>query len=135
MAQAPPAQQPPAQQPRAHSRPTQPQQPAAGVPSGRCRLNNVSIIEVINQLAKQLHINYHSDSTVKGGVYLNTYGETRNMDPRNLLEMILRISGFGMVQEGDIYPHPSAQRSRQAAHSHSAGAQLHAYSLMTIRSC
>ena len=43
------------------------------------------------------------DPRVKGGVYLNTYGETRNMDPRNLLEMILRISGFGMVQEGDIY--------------------------------
>ena len=81
---------------------TQPQQPAAAS-IGPLSLQNASIVEVIDQLAKQLHINYSLDPRVKGGVYLNTYGETRNMDPRNLLEMILRISGFGMVQEGDIY--------------------------------
>jgi general secretion pathway protein D len=97
-AQAPQPPQPaPAQQP-----PTQPQQPAAGG-MGPLSLQNVSIVEVIDQLAKQLHINYILDSRVKGGVYLNTYGETRNLDPRNLLEMILHISGFGMVQEGEIY--------------------------------
>src|SRR5579871_225607 len=96
-AQAPqPAQQPP-QQP-----PTQPQQPATGG-MGPLSLQNVSIVEVIDQLAKQLHINYILDPRVKGGVYLNTYGETRNLDPRNLLEMILHISGFGMVQEGEIF--------------------------------
>ena len=66
-------------------------------------LQNVSIIEVIDQLARQLHINYILDPRVKGGVYLNTYGETRNLDPRNLLEMILHISGFGMVQEGEVF--------------------------------
>jgi general secretion pathway protein D len=96
-AQAPqPAPQPP-QQP-----PTQPQQPAAGG-MGPLSLQNVSIVEVIDQLAKQLHINYILDPRVKGGVYLNTYGETRNLDPRNLLEMILHIGGFGMVQEGEIF--------------------------------
>ena len=58
---------------------------------------------MIAQLAGQLHSNVSIDPRVKGGVYLTTYGETRTMDPRNLLEMILRISGFGMVQEGDIY--------------------------------
>lgn len=94
LAQAP---QPAAQQP-----PTQPQQPAAGG-MGPLSLQNVSIVEVIDQLAKQLHINYILDPRVKGGVYLNTYGETRNLDPRNLLEMILHISGFGMVQEGEIF--------------------------------
>ena len=40
---------------------------------------------------------------VKGGVTLNTYGDPRNLDARNLLDQILRINGFGMVQDGGLY--------------------------------
>ncbi|HEV2202443.1 MAG TPA: hypothetical protein VGR73_21710 [Bryobacteraceae bacterium] len=70
---------------------------------GNLSLRNASLTEVIDQLARQLKINYILDPAVKGAVVLNTYGDTANLDPRNLLELILRINGAGMVQEGDIY--------------------------------
>jgi len=93
--QAPaPAQQAPAQQP--------PQQPAA--PAGAVyNLLDASLTQVVDQLAKQLKINIQIDPRVKGTITLNTYGETRDLDPRNLLDMILRVNGFGMVQEGEIF--------------------------------
>ncbi len=70
---------------------------------GNLSLQNASLTEVINQLARQLHINYILDPGVKGNIFLNTYGDTSNMDARNLLELILRVNGAGMVLEGDIY--------------------------------
>ena len=66
-------------------------------------MQDASLTEVVDQLARQLRINIQIDPRVKGTVTLNTYGETRNLDPRNLLDMILRVNGFGMVQEGEIY--------------------------------
>jgi general secretion pathway protein D len=86
------AQPPPAQQQAA--------QPAA---LGGLNLQNASLTEVIDLLARQLKINYILDPAIKGGVIINTYGETRNLDARNLLDLILRINGAGMVQVGDIY--------------------------------
>ena len=90
---APPAAQPP--------RTTAP----AGPPTvyGGLSLNNASLTEVIDLLARQLKINYILDPRVKGGVILNTYGETKDIDTRSLLETILRINGFGMVKQGDLY--------------------------------
>ena len=38
-----------------------------------------------------------------GTVSINSYGETRSLDARNLLEMILRINSYALVQEGDVY--------------------------------
>ena len=73
------------------------------VPIGNLSLQNASLTEVIDQMAKTLKINYILDPRVKGGVILNTYGDTRNMDTRNMLELILRINNAGMVQEGDLY--------------------------------
>src|ERR1700740_43197 len=69
----------------------QAQQPAPPVPIGNFSLQNASLVEVIDQLARQLHINYILDPAVKGGVILNTYGSTANLDARNLLDLILRI--------------------------------------------
>src|SRR5438067_1369943 len=87
---------PPAQQ-------TQPAQPAPTVPGG-LNLNNASLIEVINLLAQDLHINYILDSNIKGGsVTINTYGAVRDLDLRPLLETILRMNGLAMVQVGNIY--------------------------------
>ena len=94
LAQAP-APQPPAPQ-------TAPQQPAQP-PGPVLNLQDASLTEVVDQLARQLKINIQIDPRVKGTVTLNTYGETRNLDPRNLLDMILRVYGFGMVQEGEVY--------------------------------
>src|SRR6266699_5131790 len=79
---------------------TAPQEPPL---VGNLNLQDASLTEVVDQLARQLKINIQVDPRVKGTVTLNTYGETRNLDARNLLEMILRVNGFGMVQEGEIY--------------------------------
>ena len=70
---------------------------------GGLSLNNASITEVIDLLARQLKINYILDPNIKGGVILNTYGETKDIDTRSLLETILRINGYGMVKQGDLY--------------------------------
>jgi general secretion pathway protein D len=70
---------------------------------GGLALNNASLTEVIDLLARQLKINYILDPRVRGGVILNTYGETKDIDTRSLLETILRINGFGMVKQGDLY--------------------------------
>ena len=70
---------------------------------GGVNLNNASLTEVIDMLARRLKINYILDPRVKGGVVLNTYGETKDIDPKSLLEAILRINGAGMVKEGELY--------------------------------
>lgn len=67
------------------------------------QLENASLTAVIDILARQLKINYILDPRVKGGIVLNTYGETKQISNRELLDMILRINGFAMVQVGDIY--------------------------------
>src|SRR5262249_14808613 len=64
---------------------------------------NGSLREVVDQLARALKINIIIDPKVNGTISIQTYGEVRNLDARNLLELILRINGFGMVQEGDIF--------------------------------
>ena len=97
------AQQPPAQQaPPAPPPATAAQQPPPVVYGG-LSLNNASLTEVIDLLARQLRINYILDPRVKGGVILNTYGETKDIDTRSLLETILRINGYGMVKQGELY--------------------------------
>lgn len=101
--QAPPAPNPQAQGAQPPT-PTQPQRPSSPPTIyGGLALNNASLTEVIDLLARQLKINYILDPRVKGGVILNTYGETKDIDTRSLLEAILRINGFGMVQQGELY--------------------------------
>ncbi len=72
-------------------------------PAGGLNLQNASLTEVIDILARQLKINYILDPRVKGGVTINTYGETKSIDNRALLDMILRINNAAMIQVGDIY--------------------------------
>src|SRR5271168_2589546 len=106
----PPAQ--PAQRPQPQA-PAQTNPPAGAPPAptrtgpptvyGGLALNNASLTEVIDLLAQKLKINYILDPRVKGGVILNTYGETKDIDTRSLLETILRINGFGMVQQGELF--------------------------------
>ncbi len=89
------------QQP-AQPQPAQPQQPEP-VPIGNLSIPNGSLKEVVDQLARALKINVILDPKLAGTVSIQTYGEVRNLDARNLLELILRINGFGMVQDGDIF--------------------------------
>src|SRR5579864_9492857 len=97
---------PGAQQPGAPGQPpfTTPAVPQ-GPPTifGGLSLSNASLVEVIDMLARQLKINYILDPRVKGSIILNTYGETKDIDMRSLLETILRINGFGMVKQGDLF--------------------------------
>ncbi len=95
--QAPTTTNPPSSTPPAQTRSTPP------TVYGGLALNNASLTEVIDLLAQKLKINYILDPRVKGGVILNTYGETKDIDTRSLLETILRINGFGMVQQGELY--------------------------------
>lgn len=66
-------------------------------------LQNVNLLEVVDFLARQLKINYVVEKGVSGSVTLNTYGEIRDIDPRALLDTILRINGAAMVQTGNLY--------------------------------
>jgi general secretion pathway protein D len=80
-----------------------PQAPAKPIPMGNLNLENASLSAVVDQLAQRLKLNLIVDPAVKGSITLNTYGDTSNIDPRNLLELILRINGFGLIQDGEIY--------------------------------
>ncbi len=91
LAQAPPAAAP------------VPAAPPPTVPGG-FNLPNAPLLEVIDILARDLHINYILDSRVKGGsVTINTYGTIRAEDMRPILETILRMNGLAMVQVGNLY--------------------------------
>jgi general secretion pathway protein D len=85
-------------------RATAPQAPAAQkpLPMGNMNLENASLTAVIDQLAQRLKLNLIVDPSVKGTITLNTYGDTSNIDPRNLLELILRINNFGLVKDGEL---------------------------------
>ncbi|MEQ1947362.1 MAG: type II secretion system secretin GspD [Bryobacteraceae bacterium] len=93
----------PATAPQAAAPPAPAPPAPAPVRIGNLSLQNASLTEVIDQLARQLKINYILDPAVKGSIVLNTYGDTTNLDARNLLDLILRINDAGMVQEGEIY--------------------------------
>jgi general secretion pathway protein D len=106
--QTAPEQTTPAQATPAQTAPAQADVPPAApapapVPIANLSLQNASLVEVINQLARQLKINYILDPAVKGSVVLNTYGSTANMDARGLLDLILRINGAAMIKEGEVY--------------------------------
>lgn len=84
--------------------------PAANSPAisgtiqfGGFTLQNASLTEVVDTLARQLKINYILPKGFGGSVTLNTYGDTKTIDARKLLDLILRINGYGMVQAGSVY--------------------------------
>jgi general secretion pathway protein D len=66
-------------------------------------LQNASLTDVIDMLARELKINYILDPRVRGSVTVNTYGEMRELDLRGLLDTLLRVNGCAMVQTGDLY--------------------------------
>src|SRR6476646_4823249 len=74
-------------------------QPVAGTLGG-VNFDNVSLVAVIDILAQKLKINYILDPKVSGKVTINTYGEIKPVDVRQLLDTILRINGAVMVQVG-----------------------------------
>ncbi len=76
----------------------------AGTPVGGFNLNNASLLEVIDTMARELKLNYILDAGIKGGsVTVNTFGTIRDIDLRPLFETILRMNNLAMVQAGNIY--------------------------------
>src|SRR5262249_42134897 len=71
--------------------------------SGALALTNVSLVELVDILARRLKINYILDPGVAGRVNVYTYGEVKPVDMMQLLETILRINGAAMVKVGDLY--------------------------------
>jgi len=63
-------------------------------------LQNAPLLEVIDRLARELKINYILDPRVKSGV-INTYGESQDIDTKDLLDLILRINGAGLTVADD----------------------------------
>ncbi len=109
--QAPPAQpaagqpapgQPAPAQPPATTPATAPAQPPTGMIAG-LNFQGASLTTVIDILARALKINYILDPKVTGKVTMNTYGDIKPVDVRQLLDTILRINGAVMVQVGDLY--------------------------------
>lgn len=98
-----PAVQPPATPPQAPSTTAPQTAEPKPIPLGNINLENASLTAVIDQLARQLKLNLIVDPAVKGAITLNTYGDASKLDARNMLEMILRINGFGLIQDGDLY--------------------------------
>lgn len=101
-----PAPSPQAAKPDAGTAPPAQTKPAGAAQPGLIAglsLQNVSLLEVVDFLARQLKINYVVEKGVSGAVTLNTYGEIRDIDPRALLDTILRINGAAMVQTGNLY--------------------------------
>jgi hypothetical protein len=86
-----------------------PSQPAPSrTPPPRGPIGNLTLPERLahrgdRSAGAQLHINYILDPAVKGSVIHEHLRRHRGLDARNLLELILRINGAGMVQEGDVY--------------------------------
>jgi general secretion pathway protein D len=67
-------------------------------------LENVSLSELIDIVARRLKINYLLDPRFKGGsVTIHTYGEMKPTDLMPLLETILRVNGAALVKVGDLY--------------------------------
>jgi general secretion pathway protein D len=88
----------------------QPQTPAAGQPvqarlsaTDPFSMDNVSLTEMIDVLAKRLKINYILDKRVVGAVTIHTYGAMPDMDLMPLLQTILRVNGAAIVQVGNLY--------------------------------
>ncbi len=86
---------------------------ASTVPLGSLYLPDADLMQVIDTLAQQLQINYVVDAEIEGTVTLNTYGEAGQLDARNLLDLLLRINGYGMVQEGNLYRIVDIDRMRR----------------------
>ena len=72
--------------------------------TGGFMLENVSLSELIDIVARRLKINYLLDPRFKGGsVTIHTYGEMKPADLMPLLETILRVNGAALVRVGDLY--------------------------------
>ena len=81
LAQAPPPPAPPAAP--AQTAPAAPAAATSGAVIGGFNLNDASLTEVIDLMAKELKINYVIDAAVRGGsVTVHTYGVVKDVDLR-----------------------------------------------------
>jgi general secretion pathway protein D len=82
---------------------TQPAEPGKPLEPGLFQLDNTSLTDMINVLAKRLKINIIVDPKVTGAVTIHTYGEVKQVDLMPLLETVLRVNHATLVKVGDLY--------------------------------
>ena len=107
----PPVQQPAQSQPQparpqgpgAPALSTQPAEPGKPLEPGLFQLDNTSLTDMVNVLAKRLKINIIVDPKVNGAVTIHTYGEVKPVDLMPLLETVLRVNHASLVKVGDLY--------------------------------
>ena len=99
----PPPKPPEAQAPKPEAPKTAPAVSQTASGDFILNLQNASLVDVIEILARRLKINYILDPAVRGAVTINTFGEIKQVEVRPLLETILRINGAAMVQVGELY--------------------------------
>ena len=101
---SPPAPPAPQQTAGAAQAAAAPAQPAPKVSAADLALSNASLNDVVDRLGRLLHIVLVLPKEgLAGSISINSYGETKDLDARNLLDLILRINGYAMQQEGDVY--------------------------------
>ncbi|MDA1236256.1 MAG: hypothetical protein O3A53_15825, partial [Acidobacteria bacterium] len=67
-------------------------------------LRNASMFDLIDQIARQLEINYMIDPALAdGSVTINTYGNLQRSDLMPLLETVLRMNGAAAVEVEGIW--------------------------------
>ena len=126
LAQTPPAQTPPAQTPPAQTTPPAAAVPAQGPPAQTPAtpaqaapaqtapartatdrefvMDDVSLTEMIDILAKRMKINYILDKRVNGSVTIHTYGEVKPVDYMPLLMTIpLIITSFWLGRRYELF--------------------------------
>jgi general secretion pathway protein D len=70
---------------------------------GLFQLDNASLTDLVNVLAKRLKINIIVDPRVNGAVTIHTYGDVKQVDLMPLLQTVLRVNHATLVQVGDLY--------------------------------
>src|ERR1051326_311408 len=97
----------PAEEPKPQAPQQQAQQQAPPAPrltsSQGFLLGGVSLVEMVDVIAKMLKINYILDPRVQGKVTVYTYGEVKPVDLMPLLETILRVNNAAIVKVGELY--------------------------------
>ena len=77
--------------------------PPPALSSASLVFNNADLVQVIQVIAKLLHLNYVLDPRVKGSVTVSTMGDISNADLMQILQSLLRINGAAAVESGNIW--------------------------------
>ena len=91
---------------------------------GNPSLQNASLVDFIDVLAKQLNIQYTVDPAVRDSIILSAYPRMSHQDARTLFDLILRVNGTALVQDGDHFRIVPAKAPPPVKTTSAAGAMI-----------